>query len=177
MDLAVRAVRAGWRAVLAAPGDGGELADILQAYDMDLAGRPEEHAVIRAQGKIVACGKLTRISPGLFHLDVLAARREERGRGWGGLLLSQLVAEPSVYCPGCGVGAGGGVDPYTITTVARGAASRFYARYGFKPDSFENLPGTYRNQCAICPDRTDCHPVPMTYLGGQLIAQGSNSVY
>lgn len=168
--MAVKAVTALWRAVLAAPGDGEELAEILQGYDMDLAGRPEEHAVIRAQGKVVACGKLTWISPGLFHLDVLAVRREERGRGWGGLLLSQLIAEPSVYCPGCGAGAGGRVVPYKITTVARGAASRFYARYGFKAGSFGDLTDLYREQCAGCPDRKVCRPVPMTYLGGYPIA-------
>ncbi len=146
----------------AKPADEGELYDILADTDMGLAGDIGEHIVLREGAAIRAGGRLYQADEALFHLMVFAVAGDERGRGTGRRFLRALTAGPWLHCRG-------GVEPpggsYRITTMAKGSATGFYARAGFRPCKAAQLPALFAGQCEGCPDREECGPVPMVYTG------------
>ncbi|WP_258360361.1 GNAT family N-acetyltransferase [Moorella sulfitireducens] len=157
----VNNLRARAEVTLARPEDGPELRALLLDWGMDLAGEPEQHAVIKVSGKIFAGGKITWLEENAFHMELLAVKREARGRGLGGMLLLELIKKPWAYCDSS---PAGGCVSYRVTTIARGEAAGFYRRYGFRNCHFSDLATIYREQCRDCPEREACRPVPMIYI-------------
>jgi GNAT superfamily N-acetyltransferase len=154
-------LRARAEVTLARPEDGPELQALLQDWGMDLAGEPEEHAVIKVDGRIFAGGKITWLGENSFHLELLAVRREARGQGLGGMLLLELIKKPWAYCRSL---LNGKFSTYRVTSIARGEAAGFYRQYGFRHCLFSDLAKAYQEQCDGCPEREACRPVPMIYI-------------
>lgn len=148
---------------MAGPEDGPELQALLQEWGMDLAGEPELHAVIKIEGKIFAGGKITWLGENSFHLELLAVKREARGRGLGGMLLLELIRKPWVYSY---TSLNEFNNSYHVTNVARGQVTSFYRQYGFQQCLFSDLAKVYQEQCNGCPEREACRPVPMIYIQG-----------
>lgn len=146
---------------MAGTEDGWELQGLMQDWGMGLAGEPEQHAIIKVEGKIFAGGKITRLDETFFHLDLLAVRREARGQGLGGMLLVELIKKPWAYCHSLLTGCCGS---YRVTTIARGEAAGFYRRYGFRHCHFFDLATIYQEQCSDCPEWEACRPEPMIYI-------------
>lgn len=143
----------------AGPADEEELKGLLTGTGMDLAGDVTEHVVLRQGDRILAGARLFQVDDELFHLMVFAVAAAERGRGTGRAFLRELGACPWAYCREA-LPVGG---PYRVTTVAKGTAAGFYNQVGYRECGFAQLPAPFDEQCAICPDREQCSPVPMVF--------------
>lgn len=141
-----------------------QLRNIFLDYDMDLAGEIEEHVILMQAEIVLAGGMLSLTDRNTFHLKVLGVREDKKGTGAGGLLLSELLRNPWYYAHSS---APNPKEPFQVTTVARGEAARFYARYGFRSCGFSELDWPYNEQCDSCLERERCQPVPMIYTGGK----------
>jgi len=146
--------------MFAADGDQQELELLLLEYGMGLAGEIEEHILVKRDNDIVAGALITAVGDSLFHLAVLAVRPEKRGQGLGRQLLQQLLNQPEKYCYGS-VSASSAV--WQMTTVARGVAVDFYKANGFVACDFSDLIFPYQEQCAQCPEKESCNPIPMIF--------------
>jgi len=154
------------KVVFADAEDEAELQMILEEYGMGIPGSIEEQLVVKEGDQVLAGAKLVQVDGNGFYLEVIGVRPDALYRGLGKLLLGEIIKNPWRCCrylafektpqPG-----------FHITTLARGSASAFYRRMGFEPCRMEELPEQYQEQCDICPDRQECNPVPMKYVGGK----------
>lgn len=144
--------------------DEEELDLLFQEYGMGLAGKAEDHLILRAGNQIVAGSKIVETGPNHFFLEVLGVRADQLHRGWGKILLKSILENPwkcsRLSMPAKETG-------YRIETLAKGQAADFYYRYGFRPCEFAAIPEPYREQCGECPERRECKPVPMIFFGGK----------
>jgi N-acetylglutamate synthase-like GNAT family acetyltransferase len=140
--------------------DKKKLQEICVAAGMDLAGRIEEHLVIRQDSVLIGGAMLAQSDHDLFHLLLIAVDASCRSNGAASQLLQKMLRDPWNCCRDAVDGSGKG---YRITTVARGAAAGFYRKHGFEQCDFAELADPYRDQCGACPERQDCHPVAMRF--------------
>lgn len=154
----------GFEIKFASPTQKEIIRQLFLDYDMDLAGEIEDHVILMQAETVLAGGMLSQIDRKAFHLEVLGVRKDKKGTGAGGMLLSELLRNPWHYSRSS---APPTQEPFQVTTVARGEAVRFYAKYGFRPCSFAELDWPYNEQCDSCLEREKCQPVPMIYNGGK----------
>jgi len=146
----------------ASPDDEEVLQSVLIETDMGIAGDVTEHAVIKKDNEILGGGMLAQIGTSSYHLLVFAVRQGDHGRGIGRRLLNELIKQPWEYClNGEGIAAG----DYKITTVAKGESAKFYEKNGFVVCDFSQLDYPFDQQCDECPDRKDCNPAAMMFMG------------
>lgn len=148
--------------LLANTDDEGELQNIFRASRMDIAGDIEEHVLIKKGHEIRGGGMLVQLDQNEFHLLVFAVKQNERKKGMGSRLLQVLLKQPWTYCRECAGIAGNG---YRVTTVARGESAEFYKKNGFVVCDFSKLAYPFCEQCAECPDTSNCNPLAMVYIG------------
>ena len=146
-----------------------ELDRLLSEHNMGLAGEPEEHVVIMAEGKVLGGGLLWQLDEDLFHLLVLGMDQANRNRGIGQRLLTEICANPWQYCRDA---SDCSVSEYRITTMARGTAVAFYQKCGFKICDSGELPEPFGDQCEECPDRKECSPAAMVFAGRIALKEG-----
>jgi N-acetylglutamate synthase-like GNAT family acetyltransferase len=142
-----------------------DLRQILWEYSMDLAGDVEEHLIVKKEDEVVAGGKIIQYEDSHYFLEVLGVKHESLKQGIGALLLSEIVKEPWKHCKDVTIE----VKPqhFQISTLARGSATGFYKKFGFKACGFNEIPEPYQDQCEFCPDAETCNPVPMILNGGR----------
>ena len=87
------------------------------------------HFVVLAEEQVVGTARLYHPAHGLAKVGRLALTTEYRGRGWGALLLGELVAQARAL----GVSA--------VILDAQVSAVPFYARFGFIAEGEEFLEG------------------------------------
>jgi GNAT superfamily N-acetyltransferase len=151
------------RITFAAAADGEKLREILAPYELGLPGEPEDHLTARENGAVRAAAMLAEMEPGHFYLYVLGAA--ERGRGYGGLLLREILACPWRCCRRPLTNHAGQPD-FCVTVIARGEARLFYERHGFTVCGFADIPEQFREQCDLCPSAADCDAQPMIFRSG-----------
>lgn len=147
----------------AVAGQEAELNRILTGHGMGLAGDIDEHVVLVSEGKVLGGGLLWQLDQDAFHLLVLGVRQDGRGQGVGSRLLKEISADPWQYCRDAADRMG---SAYRITTVARGDAVPFYQKCGFQSCDSAEFPPLFGNQCDECPDRGECKPEAMVFIGG-----------
>lgn len=146
--------------------DEEELREILWEYGMDISGEIEDHLVIKKDHKVLAGGKVIEFEEKHFFLEVIGVKQDNRAEGFGGILLGEISKNPWL-CAKSMETKPDDKNAFFITTVARGEAEGFYKKYGYVPCDFNEIPLPYREQCADCPEREDCNPVPMILRGGK----------
>jgi len=140
--------------------DKRKLREICLAAGMDLAGKIEEHLVIKQDSILIGGAMLTQSDHDVFHLQLIAVDASCRSSGAGTHLLQQILRDPWNCCRDAVDGSGKG---YRVTTVARGTAASFYRKHGFERCDFTEPANPFRNQCGTCPRRDDCNPVAMRF--------------
>lgn len=148
--------------------DEHELDEILLEYDMGIPGEIEEQLVVKEKERVVAGAKVIEFEDRHYFLEVLGVKRDNLRQGIGRLLMTEIVQSPWKCCK-YPLSEFEPKVSYIITTVARGYAAEFYKNIGFKPCNSLELPEVFREQCSDCPDKEDCEPVPMIFVGGDLI--------
>ena len=149
-----------------------ELDRLLSEHNMGLAGEPEEHVVIMAEGKVLGGGLLWQLEEDLFHLLVLGVEQEYRNKGTGQRLLKEICSNPWRYCRDA---SDCSVSEFRITTMARGTAVAFYRKCGFKICEPAELPVPFGDQCCECPDRMECFPAAMIFSGKITFTEGKHA--
>jgi len=145
--------------------DENELSEILMEYGMGFPGGIEEQVIVKENERVVAGAKIVEYEQRHFFLEVLGVKHDSLYQGIGRLLMTEIVQNPWKCCK-YPLSQFEAEKFYSITTVARGYATDFYKNMGFKPCSFLELPELFREQCSDCPDKEDCEPVPMKFIGG-----------
>jgi len=140
--------------------DKKKLRDICVAAGMDLAGKIEEHLVIKHDSFLIGGAMLAQTDHDVFHLLLIVVDARCRNNGAGGELLKEMLRDPWNCCRDAVDGSGKG---YRVTTVARGTGAGFYHKHGFERCDFTELADPFRDQCGTCPKRDDCHPVAMRF--------------
>lgn len=140
--------------------DQEKLRKIFVAAGMDLAGKVEEHLVIKQGSALLGGAMLEQTDHDVFHLLLIAVDANYRGGGAGSRLLQAILNDPWSCCRDAVDGSG---KDYCVTTVARGTRAGFYQKHGFENCEFAELADPYRGQCRDCPERDDCHPVAMHF--------------
>lgn len=155
------------KAVVALSGnaDEADLKELLAEHDLAVRGDVSDYVVLKIDGRLCAVGRLVLSGRKCFHLEVFGVKDELRGRGIGGYLLSEIIKRPWEYCSE--TEGDGYYKSYRLTTVARGDATGFYEKHGFRAFSFDALPPPYNTQCDDCPDRETCKPLPMVLEKGR----------
>lgn len=140
--------------------DKKKLREICVAAGMDLAGKIEEHLVIKQDSILIGGAMLAQSDHDVFHLLLIAVDATCRSNGAGSQLLEEMLRDPWKCCRDALEGSGKG---YRVTTVARGMAAGFYHKHGFKHCDFTELADPFRDQCGTCHKRDDCNPVAMCF--------------
>jgi len=144
----------------AARRDKKKLREICVAAGMDLAGKIEEHLVIKQDSILLGGAMLAQSDHDVFHLLLIAVDATCRSNGAGSQLLQEMLRDPWKCCRDALDGSGKG---YRVTTIARGMAAGFYNKYGFERCDFTELADPFRDQCGTCHERDDCSPVAMCF--------------
>jgi N-acetylglutamate synthase-like GNAT family acetyltransferase len=131
---------------------GGEpdrqaLYELLANYQMEADLDPAEFLVAEINGTLVGAARLEWENQIAYLRPVLVASKWQ-AKGIGRTLV-QALAEGL---------------PASLNVVARGEAARFYGRLGFLPIPWEQVPDHYQEECALCPDRGACCPIPMVLM-------------
>lgn len=145
--------------------DENELSEILLEYGMGMPGEIEEQLIVKENERVVAGAKIVEYEDKHFFLEVLGVKQDKLCQGIGRLLMKEIVQNPWKCCKNP-LSEFVPKGSYIIMTVARGYAVNFYKAMGFKSYNFLRLPKLYREQCSDCPDKEDCAPVPMKFVGG-----------
>lgn len=153
------------RILFAEPQDEFELSEILMEYGMGFPGEIEDQVIVKENERVVAGAKVVEYEKRRFFLEVLGVKQDSLRQGIGRLLMTEIVRNPWECCKNL-LSQFEPQESYHITTVARGYATDFYINMGFKAFSFLELPEPYREQCSECPDKEDCKPISMKYIGG-----------
>jgi N-acetylglutamate synthase-like GNAT family acetyltransferase len=140
--------------------DKKRLREICVAAGMDLAGRIEEHLVIKQDSILIGGAMFTQSDHDVFHLQLIAVDASCRSSGAGSQLLQEMLRDPWSCCRDAVEGSGKG---YLVTTIARGTAASFYHKRGFEYCDFAELADPFRDQCGTCHERAGCNPVAMRY--------------
>lgn len=147
--------------------DEYELDEILLEYGMGIPGEIDEQLIVKENERVVAGAKIIEYEDRHYFLEVLGVKQDNLRQGIGRFLMTEIVQNPWKCCKN----PLSGFEPkesYIITTVARGYAAEFYRNMGFESCDFLKLPELFRDQCSDCPDKEDCEPVPMIFVGGDL---------
>lgn len=140
-------------------GDLDILQEILWEHDMGLAGDIGEHVVLKENGDIVAGAKIIYLGEDIFHLEVIGVKKGLEGKGFGNILLQELITNPWQYS----LNESQNENSFRITTVSKGEKKGFYQHLGFIPCDFSELLSPYNEQCNGCPEMAECNPVPMIF--------------
>jgi len=106
----------------AARRDKKKLREICVAAGMDLAGKIEEHLVIKQDSILLGGAMLAQSDHDVFHLLLIAVDATCRSNGAGSQLLQEMLRDPWKCCRDALDGSGKG---YRVTTIARGMAAGF----------------------------------------------------
>lgn len=140
--------------------DKKKLREICVAAGMELAGKIEEHLVLKQDAILIGGAMLNQSDHDVFHLQLIAVDARCRSNGAGGQLLQAMLRDPWSCCRDAIDGSSKG---FRMTTVARGMAASFYHKHGFEHCDFTELAAPFRDQCGTCPERKDCNPVAMRF--------------
>lgn len=97
------------------------------------------------EGRVAGFGRID-YADGVPYLRPIVTAPESRGHGIGRQLLEALV-----------------VGRDEVRVVARGEVAGFYRSCGFVPMAWDSVYVSFREECAECPDRASCKPIPMRY--------------
>jgi len=145
--------------------DENELSEILLEYGMTIPGEIEEQLIVKENERVVAGAKIVEYEEKHFFLEVLGVKQDNLCQGIGRLLMTEIVQNPWKCCKNP-ISEFESKGSYIIMTVARGYAACFYRKIGFEPCDFLKLPELFREQCNHCPDKEECEPIPMEFIGG-----------
>ena len=140
--------------------DKKKLREICVAAGMDLAGKIEEHLVIKQDSILIGGAMLAQTDHDVFHLLLIAVDARCRSGGAGSQLLQEMLRDPWSCCRDAVDGSG---KAYRVTTVARGKGAGFYHKHGFEHCDFTELAYPFRDQCGTCHEHDDCNPVAMRF--------------
>lgn len=148
--------------VFATEADYPFVYELFIEHDMDVYGDITDHVVLMEDGEVCAAACMVQTDERNYHLENIAVAGNRKHNGYGGGLLAAITEKPWACCQPSSEPEKGA---YRVSTVARGNAVEFYARYGFTTCGFTDLDPQYQNQCDECPDRIKCSPVPMIFTG------------
>ncbi len=146
--------------------DENKVFEILTEYEMGVPGEIDEVMVVKGEQGILGGAKISEFAEGRFFLEVIGVRSDARSQGVGKFLLDHILENPWKFCK-YPLSEQKTQKEYTVSTLARGYALGFYERMGFEPCTLAEIPEWSRDQCKECPNREDCKPVPMNYIGGK----------
>lgn len=141
-----------------------QVMEIVTEYEMGIPGEIDEVLVVKREGEVLAAAKIVESEKGQFFLEVIGVKEGALSQGLGRILLGKIIENPWECCKYPISEAD--QDRYTISTLARGYAVGFYQRMGFRTCSLIEIPEEYREQCKECPERIECEPMSMIYVGG-----------
>ena len=118
---------------------------LLADNEMDYVDPIEDFVLAKQDGEIVGCARMEDY-PEMAMLRPLVVAKAFRNRGIGRLILEQILPESK-----------------PVVIVARGDSVKFYNALGFTVANWREIPGHQADECAFCPDRTQCGPQPMIY--------------
>ncbi len=119
------------------------LQKLLAENDMETEIEPAEFLLVLSLGNLIGTARLER-EQGSFYLRPVVVDANFQGQGVGRLLIHEISS---------------GLPELSV--VSRGQSVGFYAKLGFEPISWTQIPNRYREECAVCLDRGTCQPVPM----------------
>lgn len=131
----------------ATEADRVALQSLLAANQMRTDVEPGEFFIATFQDGLVGAARLEWVDQEAY-LRPIVVEREWQGKGVGKALLQRVMRGLA-----------------SLTLVARREAVGFYTRMGFLPVSWEQVPIRDRRECGECPDREECQPMPMRWVG------------
>ncbi len=118
---------------------------LLADNEMDYVDPIEDFVLAKQDGEIVGCARMEEY-PEFAMLRPLVVAKPFRNRGVGRLILEQILP---------------GKRP--VVVVARGESAGFYSSIGFTDANWQAIPIHQADECASCPDRSECRPQPMIH--------------
>ena len=125
--------------------DAGALGELFEAQAMGPCGDPTEFVVVECAGTLAGAARAERLA-GQTWLRPIVVEPSLQRRGIGSILLTELLYRHESLC-----------------LVARGGSAQFYRRHGFAEMSWDEVAPSLRAECEECPDRVECHPLPMRH--------------
>lgn len=134
-------------ALLALIGAYAERDLLLPRTEASLRARLADFAVVEEEGRVIGCGALTELGPGLGEVRSLAVAEAETGRGVGSLLVRGLLATARIRG-----------FPMVLALTRRRA---FFEALGFRETRREQYLDKLAADCSACPKSLCCDEVAM----------------
>jgi amino-acid N-acetyltransferase len=146
----------------AKPDDSGQISELVNQGEREGQLLPrtleailvsmDDWIVAEEEGRVVGCGSLVEMGPGLSEVRSLAVAPEHRKRGIGARLVEALVEQAR--------------ERNIPTVFALTRAVPFFEKLGFAVTLKENFPEKVWRDCMICPVRNACDEVAVARAVG-----------
>lgn len=120
---------------------------LLPRTDASLRLRLDDFTVVERGGRLVGCGALSELGPGLGEVRSLAVAEDAAGLGIGHLLVQELFEQAA---------ASGFREVIALTR-----RQSFFAKLGFAVTERERFVDKLRADCAACPRNVCCDEIAM----------------